>query len=310
MKFLRNYEIRIKTPGKIISSNPNGTYNYDKSGQLITIAPPVSVQFDIERAVMATQNNASVTLYNLAPSTQNKIYKDKFMFTQYWQMFILAGYGEKDLYEVFRGNIVEAFSYKQGTEWITKIEANDGAFAIQNGFVNETVTKDINLKDMILRVVHTMPETLAGIMGSPTNAKQPSRGQTLIGPSFDVAQSLVGGKGYIDGETYNVLADDEIIADGNIPVLDSDNLFESPKRRDTYLEVTTLLMPEIRINYAVELRSKITRYNGQYKVLGIKHSATISQESAGDASSMISLFAGSAPFLEVKAGNTSRRSLD
>lgn len=300
MKFIRNYEIRIKTPGKVLSSNPDGTYNYDNSGQLITIAPPVSVQFDIDRAVMATLNSASVTLYNLAPSTRNKIYKDKYMFTQYWQMFIMCGYGSTDLYEVFRGNIVEAYSYKQGTEWITKIEANDGDFAIKNGFVNETIAKDVDFSTMLTRVIHTMPEMLAGVMGAPSNAPSAARGKTLIGPSYDVAQSLVNGQGYIDGETFNVLADDEVIAhDGQIPVLDSDVLFESPRRRDTYLEVSTLLVPEIRINYAVELRSKITRYNGQYKVLGIKHSATISQADAGDATSMISLFAGSAPFLEV-----------
>lgn len=299
MKFLRNYEIRIKTPGKIISTNPNGTYNYDNSGQLITIAPPVSCQFDIERAVMATQNNATVTLTNLAPSTRDKIYKDKFVYKNYWQMFILFGYGENELYEVFRGNIMEAFSYKQGTEWITQITAQDGAFAIQNGFVNQTFTKDMNLKDVLPRVIHTMPELLMGIMGSPTNVPNPARGQTLVGPSYDVAQSLVSGQGYIDGETYNVLADDEIIADGQIPVLDSDMLFESPRRRDTYLEVSTMLIPEIRVNYACELKSKIARYNGQYKVLGVKHSATISQASAGEATSMFSLLAGSAPFLEL-----------
>ena len=293
MKFLRNYEIRIKTP----------------SGDLITIDPPVSAQIDVDRAVMATQNNASITLYNLAPSTRNKIYKDKFMFTQYWQMFILAGYGKTDLYEIFRGNIQEAYSYKQGTEWVTHIDAYDGAFAIQNGFVSETVTKETSIKDMITRVIHTMPEMLAGVMGSPT-AGQAARGKTLIGPSYDVVQDLTSGQAFVDGETLNVMADDEVIA-GEAFVLDSDNIFESPRRRDTFLEVTTLLSPEIRIGYICQLNSKITRYNGNYKVLGIKHSATISQADAGEATSMLSLFAGSAPFLEVnKIGNTSRRSLD
>jgi hypothetical protein len=281
MKFLRNYEIRIKTP----------------AGELLTIAPPVSVQFDVDRAVMATQNNASVTFYNLSPSTRDKIYKDKFMFTQYWQMFILAGYGQTELYEIFRGNIQEAFSYKQGTEWITHIDAYDGAFAIQNGFVNETMTKDTSLKDMVTRVIHTMPQMLAGVLGSPTDGTS-ARGKTLIGPSYDIAQDLTGRQAFIDGETLNVMADNEVIA-GQAFVLDSDNIFESPRRRDTFLEVSTLFSPEIRIGYMCQLKSKITRYNGNYKVLGIKHSAQISQAAAGEATSMISLFAGSAPFLEL-----------
>lgn len=299
MKFIRNYEIRIKTPGKIISSNPNGTYNYDNNGDLITIKPPVSCQFDIERVVMATLNSASVTLYNLAPATRDKIYKDKFVMQQYWQMFILAGYGENELYEVFRGNIVEAYSYKQNTEWITKIEANDGAFAIQNGFVAETMAKDINIRDMATRVLHIMPQILVGVLGSPADG-QSARGKTLVGPAYDVAQSLVGGQGYIDGETFYALANDEVLASGGqVPVLDSDNMFETPRRRETYLEVNTLFSPEIRIGYICEINGKVTRYNGQYKVFGLKHSVLISQESAGEASSMISLQAGSAPFLEL-----------
>ena len=281
MKFLRNYEIRIKTP----------------DGELLTIGPPISVQFDIDRNVMATANSATVTFYNLSPSTRSKIYKDKFQFTKYWQMFILAGYGQNELYEIFRGNIQEAYSYKQGTEWITHIEGYDGAYAIQNGFVSETIAAGSSKADMIQRIIHTMPELLSGVLGNSVQGS-PSRGQVVVGSSYDAIQQLSGGQAYIDGEKLNVLAPDEAIS-GDVYVLDSDNIFESPRRRDTFLEVTTLFSPEIRVGYLCKLNSAIKRFNGQYKVYGVKHSAMISEAQSGEASSILSLFAGSAPFLEV-----------
>ncbi len=278
MKFLRNYEIRIKTP----------------YGDQITINPPVSAQIDVDRNVMASANTASVTVYNLAPSTRSKIYKDRFLFTEYWQMIIMAGY-ENKLYEIFRGNIQEAYSYKQRTEWITKIDGYDGMYAIQNGFVSETVAAGTPKQDIISRMVSTMPNLIEGVIGGSVYGTS-DRAQVLVGSSYDSIQQLSGGKAYIDGEKLNVLDSNEAIS-GDVFKINSDNIFETPRRRDTYLEVQTLFSPEIRMSRLCQLNSRVTRYNGQYKVYGVKHSVLISEAQMGEATTMLSLFAGSAPFL-------------
>jgi hypothetical protein len=286
MKFLRNYEIRIKSP----------------AGKQYTIAPPFSATFDVDRSVMSTVNNAKVTLFNLAPNTRNSIYKDKYSFTEYWQMFILAGYGQNELYEIFRGNIQEAFSYKKGTEWITEITGYDGAYAIQNGFVAETVNKDVSFRDTIDRVIRTMPEVLPGVLGSTVDTKTSERGQVVIGNSYDVLQGMTDGQVFIDGERVNILKPDEVMA-GKAFVLDGGDggvLLETPRRREQFLEVNCLFSPEIRVGYICEIRSAQQKYNGQYKVYGIKHNVTVSGAQGGDARSMISLYTGAAQLSEVR----------
>jgi hypothetical protein len=282
MKFIRNYELRIKTP----------------AGVAIQIDPPVSCTFDISRSVMSSVNNGTITLTNLAPATRDAIYKDKYVFDQYWQIIFLIGYGD-ELYEIFRGNIQEAYSTKKGTEWITTIEAYDGSYAIQNGFISETIGKDVSLKDKIARVIHTMPEVLAGVMGSPVSEKKASRGEVLQGGSWEELQKITGGQAFIDGGYVNIMSADDAVS-SDVFILDSDMITETPKRREQFLEVTTsVLCPEIRVGYICELRSLFTRYNGQYKVYGVKHSGTISGAQCGDASSMISLYKGAAPFTMV-----------
>lgn len=282
MKWGRYYEIRIKTP----------------EDELITIKPPISFVMEVSRDMRAAVNNASLTLYNLSPETRNRIYKDLYTFTLRWQMSIVAGYGATELYEIFRGNIEEAYSLKQGTEWITTIKAYDGSYQIHNGFANETITKGVSMKDAIKRVIHTMPEMLTGVIGSPANGES-ARGKVVVGNSYDIIQGFTDKQAFIDGETLYVMGEEEVIK-GDAFILESDLNFTTPKRRDTYLELDTIFCPEIRIGHVAEIRSLEKRYDGQYKVYGIKHVVTFSEAVPGDAITTVSLNVSSRSFVEVE----------
>jgi hypothetical protein len=282
VKFGRWYEIRIKTP------SPNS--------DLITITPPISAIIDVDRAARASVNNCKITLYNLKESTRNKIYRDVFDFDKYWQMIIVAGYGNSELYEIFRGNIQTAFSYHQGTEWITEIEGYDAAYSIQNGFINETVTAGTPKLDIMKRVVHSMPGLIDGFFGRPSQGES-QRGQVLFGASKGVMDTLTDNRFYIDSETAYVMDDDEVIGGDAFIVGDPDDpnnggLFTTPKRREEYMEVETLFSPEIRMYYVTEIHSMDKRYDGQYKTIGVKHSVTFSGATCGDARTSLSLSGG------------------
>lgn len=280
MKWGRNYEIRIKTP----------------DGDLITIKPPITAIVEVDRNALATQNNCRLTLYNLKESTRNKIYRDPFDFNRYWQMIIVAGYGNSELYEIFRGNIQAAYSQKQGTEWITEIEGYDAAYAIQNGFMSETVTAGTQKTDMLGRVIKSLPGLLTGIMGSPASGET-KRGQVLFGPSYDILRTQTDGQMFIDCETVNIMSDNEVI-DGEVFVVgdpdgpNNGGLFSTPRRRETFLDVESLFSPEIRVGYYTEIHSMDKRYDGQYKTIGVKHSVRFSGADSGDARTMLSLSGG------------------
>lgn len=282
MKFGRYYEIRIKTP----------------DGYLITIKPPITAVIEVQRDMRAAVNNANLTIYNLAPDTRGRIYKDLYNTLQRWQMSIVAGYGETELYEIFRGNIEEAYSLKQNTDLVTTIKAYDGSYQIKAGFANETIEKGVDLKGQIERVIHTMPEMLTGVLGGPAQGNGGPRGKVLTGNSYDVVQELTDNHAFIDGETLYVLGDDEVLS-GDAFVLSGENLFSTPKRRDTYLEAEAQFSPEIRIGHFCELKSTDPRYDGQYQVYGLKHAVTFGDGMAGDAITTVSLNAGARRFSEV-----------
>lgn len=284
MKFIRTYEIRITTP----------------DGYAITIKPPITCQLEVEQSVKGSSlSNASVTLTNLAPNTRNRLGKDKFTKVDYWQIIILAGYGNT-LIEVFRGNIQEGYSYKQGTEWYTKLECYDGAYQVQNGFMSETFTKDMNMKDMIARSIKSMPNLLTGVLGSPASETSPRRGRVVVGNPYNEIQKMTDGQAFISGESLYVLADNEVMP-GDVFVLSGEDNKTTPKRRDGYLEVDRIFSPELKVGRVAEIKSAVEKYNGQYKIFGIKHSALFSQAEAGDATTTVSLFIGDKALLEVKS---------
>ena len=273
MKFIRTYEVRIQPP----------------TGSGITIKPPFTFTMDVNREASAQSNTGTFTFKNLGPSTRNRLTKDRYNTIDYWKIQVFAGYENGSVYELFRGNIAEAYSFKDGADWNTNIEAYDAGWAIQNGHVSETVAGKTSLQDMVKTVIGSMPELLTGVIGGDVSgAPALERGQVLLGPSVDVLADLVGeDKIVIDMETVNILSADEVIGRGGVQVVDT--LLESPRRRETVLEAVTTFSPEIKMKRLVELRTVDERFSGQYAVIGIHHAATFSGAECGDARTTLTL---------------------
>lgn len=279
-KFDRTYRLDVLTP----------------EGTLITVEPPISITFSITRNTLASANTGQITLYNLGPQTRNRIFKDRFSVTEYFQVRLFAGYGNR-LHQVFGGNIYEAWSYKDGTEWITSIDAFDGMNGIQNGFTSLTVSSDTGLDNVLTNVINDMPNVVRGLFGSPAQGTAP-RGQVLVGQSSEVINELTDGQYYIDNEQLNVLSEDEVIP-GGVILLDPSLLFSTPRRREAFLDVATLFEPTIQVSQLYEIQSLEAIYNGQYRVVGFKHDVTISSAEAGQARTDIQLYFGARGLREV-----------
>lgn len=280
MKFQRNYQLDIITP----------------RGKKITIKPPLTLVFNLTRNTLASANRCQLKIYNLGKNTRSQIYKDRYVTTEYWKISLRAGYGNS-LKEVFSGNIYEANSTKQKTDWITSIDCFDGLDAIQNGFTAKTVSKQTSKIDVIKSIINDMPNVLAGVFGSAAEGEAP-RGQVLMGQSSTVLSDVTEGQYFIDNETVNVLTDDETIK-GQVIVLDSNQLLATPKRQDTFLTVPVLFLPEVQVGVVCEVNSLEEIYNGQYKVMGFNHNVTISQAIAGESVTTLQLYFGAKGLTEV-----------
>lgn len=282
-KFQRNYRLDIFTP----------------LGNNIIIEPPFSIQFVLNRNVLSSANRGEIILYNLGANTRNQIYKDRYSLALDWPISLFAGYGNR-LHKIFIGKIFEAYSYKQDTEWITKIIFFDGMGAIQSGFTSLTVDKDTSREEYLKMIINDMEGVDIGALGEPAQGESFPRGKSFIGQSSEILTIETDNKWFIDLAKVNILGNNEVIS-GEVVKLDPDDLLSTPRRRETFLDVSVLFEPQIEVGHIYEIESLESKYNGQYKVLGFKHNVTVSSAISGQAISDISLDFGAEALQEVSA---------
>ncbi len=280
--FQRTYSITIWTP----------------KGERLVIKPPISTNFSIQRNTLSSANRAKVTIYNLGESFRHQIARDRYTnLNSFWAMVIQGGY-DGELSTVFQGNIQEAYSSKEGTEWVTTIDAFDGMYAIQNGYMSMTFEGNTSKLDIIKAAASNLPNVLKATVSDQVKQETTTeRGTALEGKPMEIIEEVSGITPSIDNETLYVLKEDEV-ASGVTYFLESDNLLETPKGRDNLLTVRTIFLPQIQVNYKCDLKSKEKRFDGIYKVIGLTHDVEISGASGGRATTTLQLNLGSS-FIEV-----------
>ncbi len=280
--FQRTYSITIWTP----------------KGERLVIKPPISTNFSIQRNTLSSANRAKVTIYNLGESFRHQIARDRYTnLNSFWAMVIQGGY-DGELSNVFQGNIQEAYSSKEGTEWVTTIDAFDGMYAIQNGNMSMTLEGGTSTGDILREAASNLPNVLKMVVSETVDQETPTgRGTALEGKPMEILEEVSGLTPYIDNETLYLLRDNEVVK-GEAYVLRSHNLLETPRGRDALLTVRTIFLPKVQVGRLCDLKSLEKRFDGLYKIIGFSHEVEVSGASGGRATTTLQLNLGSS-FIEV-----------
>lgn len=299
MKFQRDYKLTIqgnKSIAPFVTS-----YEYKDT---TVIEYPMTLDLDIKRDTLSSANTARFTIWNLGPDTRAALFHDRYDTLNYRQIILNAGYTtDQTLPIVFQGNILQAYSRRQGADWLTEIEAFDGGFGMRNGDVAVSKPAGWNFKDLISTLMGKMPQTAEGAI-SPSIEVPNMRGITVVGNAWEGIRNLVGtGIPFIDNEAVNVLAENEyLLVGGAIPVIDSDTgILGSPRRQQAIIEVDTLFEPRAVIGQLVNLQSQVEQFNGDYQIRGLHHRGRISGAFDQGVRTTHSLWAGASAFRSVTA---------
>lgn len=276
MKFGRTYELSIELD--------------EKTHDTIVIRPPLTISFDIVRSTLSSVNTGTISIYNLKEDTRKRIYQDRFDTTTYRRVILKAGYG-KDMPTIFRGNLRMAQSQRHGVNYITELDSWDG-YGIINGFTSRTWPAGTDQKTILSDIIKDMPNVLLGKIGDFPGKSY--RGTSQIGSSWALIPGIAGddAQAFVDNEQANILNLNEALT-GDIQVIDaSTGLLGTPKRNDALIEVKMLFEPRLIVGQILELRSRETVYNGQYKVIGFAHTGTISGAVGGECITTVQLYIG------------------
>ena len=185
-------------------------------------------------------------------------------------MKLEAGYGNQ-LSLIFKGDVWEANSRREGPDVVTALEARMGIFDVAGTYTLKTLaapsTGTRTVSDILKALIGDFPNLSLGAIGSWLQTL--TRPVVLNGNTHDLLKKYTGGNVFIDMDLVHCFHGHEAIY-GDVPLIDgATGLLQTPVRSDAYLTVTTLLEPRINVGYIAEIRSaEEPKYNGQYKVLG------------------------------------------
>lgn len=295
-KFNRNYHIVFEVGYR------KGLLEYVPQ-QTIKVQYPFTLKFDVNRGVWSDANTGNFQLYNLGYDIQALLWKDRADQTKYVTMWVYAGY-EDIMPLIFMGDVQECTSYRNGVDFITDIQATDGGYLFQYGFINKTFSKDTDFKFLIQELLAGVPTCKVGYITS--NVKQMrKRGRTFIGQTMKLLEAYDFDKVFIDNGELHILGENDVIP-GQLMVLTADSgMIGTPRRSETTLNVDTIFEPQLVVAQAINLQSKIYPFlNQNYQIIGLRHYGTISPVECGNLYTSVSLSLGDAAFNELKKQTT------
>jgi len=264
-KFGRNYELEVETP----------------TGGLLTIRPPFSLQFDITRNALTSANICQLRIYNLNELNRSRIRFNISDYGTFRGVKLKAGYG-KNLAEVFSGNISQAWSQREKTDFITTIECYDGGFAFVNGITSKQFGKGTSQKDIIKDLGSSMPGVSLGAVGDFEGVTK--RSNSYDGPTMEILGGLTGGAAFIDNGKFHALLANEYIESDKTVVINADTgLLATPVLEQTIVRFSMIFEPSLAVGSRIKLESQTEKnFNGFYKTVAVKHRGIISDAVAGN----------------------------
>ena len=297
-KFMRNYLISW-----IDLDDKKDIYIGDTNWQVKsgwTYPNLLTINLDVNRNTFAASNECHLQIYNLSRSHRQVMYHDRYRPDKVVWLEIMAGYGQ-NLSLIFRGKVLQSYSYMQGNDMITDIQAIDAGFMdyIKDGrhvnYTSMTLEAGTSKNEAIKRIQADMEEgTQIGAIGDigKETYKTPV---SFLGNAFFTLDTITGGHVYVDMGKINVLSNKEALDIGKVPLISAETgLLGTPMRRDGQLEVDILFEPSYVVGQLVEMQTitGVDQFNGLFKVIGIHHTGTISAASCGTLKTRLNLWYG------------------
>lgn len=284
------------------------TYQINDEEALI-VRSPLTIEFDIQRNTASSLNSAVIKIYNLSLKNRNLLFKSRTNLndlTDRKYVILQAGYEtalnkDSEMSVIFQGYILEADSYREGSNIITYISAQDGGIGVYNSTISKTFAGGLSLVNLFKQVASEIQDVTIGKVGNIEGNIKTSA--TLNGNAFYLLTNrYFSEKVFIDLGKINLMNLDEYIKTPFVPLITTKSgLVGTPRRQGNIVDISLMFEPRIQIQQLIEIKSSVNPiWDGQYKVIGLKHQGIISGAVGGDLITNLQLFIGDKLLKELK----------
>lgn len=235
-----------------------------KGGDGVLITQDFRIKFEVEKTVRKIPNVADIFVYNLPQELSERIKKE------YEDCILECGYQDRPRV-VFRGNIKHVFTYRDGADYITEIQAADGDKDYREAVVNVSLSAGHSPSQIVDAVLKAMGET-GGTKRGTINLKRSSlpRGRVLTGAARDIMESVAVNQGAawsIQDGVLDMVGHKEVLPTEAVVVNSETGMLSAPEISDKGIHVRMLLNPLVRCNGALKLDNNNVKLKQQQQTV-------------------------------------------
>jgi hypothetical protein len=251
--------------------------------------------FTIEKNTEAEPNKCELRVYNLTESNRRALQALKNV-----EIEILAGYKglenapiplktaeistKDDQFRIFKGDVVQIFSQREGPDWVTTLRTADGMTSRQESRLNQTWKKGFPYKQMIQDLLRHVKVDTVGIIKRFAGGDFDSEGAdgsilnsyTVIGSAHAEIEKhfkKLNIKGFIEDNQLIALKKGQTLGTEAVRLTPETGLLDSPElTNDGLLKCRSLIRPEIRLGHQLKIES--ASFTGTYRIEKLNYSAS------------------------------------
>lgn len=224
----------------------------------------LQVRFTVRRSLSSkTSNRAEIEVVNLSEATRKRLHAMHAVFCS-----LEAGYrGATSL--IFRGDLVEAWSSREGTDWFTTITSDDGGKARKSKRASFSFPPGTSLERIITGVAGSLGvgrgnvDAIAkGARYVGTKLATVTKGYTASGDAIAALDRAARSAGYewsIQDNELQFLQVGSTTSDAPVLLTPDTGLVDSPELgKDEHVKARALIIPGLYPGRQVELQSRHT----------------------------------------------------
>lgn len=231
-----------------------------------------NINLTLKKTNKAEPNTCQIQIDNLSDDIRARISSGEFNLVK-----VDVSRYDEELRTIFVGSI-DKYNHVRSAETATtttSLECGDGSVQYSNSYSAKTLQKGMTDNDIVQEIIKDMPEITKGAMQFPKDRVLP-RGKTLLGNSRDELNKIADRNGCdwsIQDGTLVFIPKDKVLPDSYGYLLSQETgMTGSPQKNgDGGLDVTSFLNTSIFINSLIRVKSMISDYNGDYKVIGLDY---------------------------------------
>jgi hypothetical protein len=221
------------------------------------IIKDLRIKFEITKDLFGFPNLGDIQIFNLKRDTVLAI-SEEFTFIE-----LKIGYGGV-LDTIFRGDIKNILSRRDGVDTITQIFAGDGERATREATISKTFVAGVSIKNLVKDVISSFGLPFAKLDGLDTTRTN-QNGFTVSGSSKDVMDKLADDYGFYwsiqDGEIVTQARDNYDRDNDVISINRSTGMLGSPTITELGADVRTLMNSKLNPKRAIQITTPDAEVN-------------------------------------------------